>query len=535
VSVSAAPSTPIRDRSGLLRRLAVFVDGFTLEAAEAIASGAVDAPGSALWGAVADHLPPGRPTAEIVDALQVLTRQGLLLRGEGPGATFRYRLPGPVRARALKELVSTGALSAARRAHSTYFLAFAEAIDRLVWTPQYQHWMERLEAEAGNLEAALSWADEAGESALGLRLATALWLFWQTRGRVATGRDWLERMLAHDGPSSRSRAAGLSVAGLLAWLQDDLAPAAAMLDEAADRWRDLAFPQGLGRALFARALVAWRDGDGARQSALIGEALGLFRETNDLAGQPLCLIVLGIAARAAGEHGRALALLEEAVGLCDHGGFVWGTAAARYYEGEVRTDLGDYAGAGAAYRASIASSWALGDPWTTGAGIGGLATVAALRGDTNTAGRLFGAADARSRGAGAFLPVVDRTVHARVVAAARATLGVEVFAAAFDAGTALTLDEAIAAATAVSDEILAGTGSAPGMTTGTAAPAHLGPTPREMDVLRLLVEGCSDAEIATALRLSPRTVSEYVGHLLKKSGRPTRTALAVYVVRGGLV
>jgi len=53
-------------------------------------------------------------------------------------------------------------------------------------------------------------------------------------------------------------------------------------------------------------------------------------------------------------------------------------------------------------------------------------------------------------------------------------------------------------------------------------------------VLRLLVNGFTDGEIANELGLSPRTVSEYIGNLLRKTGRTTRTALAVYVVRTSL-
>jgi DNA-binding NarL/FixJ family response regulator len=66
-----------------------------------------------------------------------------------------------------------------------------------------------------------------------------------------------------------------------------------------------------------------------------------------------------------------------------------------------------------------------------------------------------------------------------------------------------------------------------------AAPIRL--TPRERDVLRLLVEGLGDIEIARALGLRPRTVSEHVSNLLEKTMLPNRVALAVYAVRRGLV
>ena len=60
-------------------------------------------------------------------------------------------------------------------------------------------------------------------------------------------------------------------------------------------------------------------------------------------------------------------------------------------------------------------------------------------------------------------------------------------------------------------------------------------TPRERDVLRLVVDGLGDAEIAQKLAISRRTVSWYVGELLERTGLPSRAALAVYAVRNDLI
>jgi DNA-binding NarL/FixJ family response regulator len=69
-------------------------------------------------------------------------------------------------------------------------------------------------------------------------------------------------------------------------------------------------------------------------------------------------------------------------------------------------------------------------------------------------------------------------------------------------------------------------------------PSQLGPihlTPRERDILELLVEGLGDAEIARALGLSPRTISWYISELLKRTNTPSRVALAVYAIRNHLI
>ena len=107
-----------------------------------------------------------------------------------------------------------------------------------------------------------------------------------------------------------------------------------------------------------------------------------------------------------------------------------------------------------------------------------------------------------------------------MVAESRGRLGEEAFAAAWLAGQRLTLDEAVAEARALPR-------------CGESLPYGL--TQRELRVLRLLVEGRSDKEIAAALRITRRTASQYVSAILAKLGAPSRTAAAILAVRRGLV
>ncbi|MEA2582616.1 MAG: hypothetical protein QOF33_701, partial [Thermomicrobiales bacterium] len=97
-------------------------------------------------------------------------------------------------------------------------------------------------------------------------------------------------------------------------------------------------------------------------------------------------------------------------------------------------------------------------------------------------------------------------------------------------GRAWSTAEAVDAAVALASRLVGADGG---------APAEIGSgvrlTARERDVLRLVVDGHQDPAIAEILGLSPRTVSEHVGNLLKKCGQPNRTALAVYAVRHRVV
>jgi two-component system, NarL family, response regulator len=60
-------------------------------------------------------------------------------------------------------------------------------------------------------------------------------------------------------------------------------------------------------------------------------------------------------------------------------------------------------------------------------------------------------------------------------------------------------------------------------------------TPRELSALRLLADGQSNKEIATALGITERTVKTHLGHLFDKLGVTSRTEAVKVAVRRGLV
>ncbi|HXM58174.1 MAG TPA: response regulator transcription factor [Candidatus Dormibacteraeota bacterium] len=71
---------------------------------------------------------------------------------------------------------------------------------------------------------------------------------------------------------------------------------------------------------------------------------------------------------------------------------------------------------------------------------------------------------------------------------------------------------------------------------GEAGGAGLEPlTPREREVLQLVVEGFANKQIARRLRITEKTVKTHVSSILQKLGVPDRTAAAVLALRQGLV
>jgi DNA-binding CsgD family transcriptional regulator len=526
-----------REREAL-RRLSIFAGSFTAEAAEAVASGLpVESLGSYMWGTAFIHPPPGPASTSFGALLQALTDRGLLDVDNRLANVVRYKMPELARTQQRRVLVESGELHAIQRAHGAYFLAYAEAIDYLLWLGQQRPLMDRLQSEHDDIAEAMAWAAQTGEIELGQRLGASLWVFWQTRGYVDEGRQLFETLLAQPGTSQRARASALVVAGLLAWLQDDLDRAEDWLQESLIEWRAIGGPTDTNRSLFILALVAWRRGDRQRALSLLDEALPLFKQAYDIIGQPLSMIVQAILLRDTYEYDRALALLDEAANMSAFFGFTWGMAAALYYSGEIRTDQHDYDGAATDYQNCVEISWDLSDPWSAGAGIGGLATLAALQDEPETSARFYGIAHGLRQGAGEFLPVVDQNSYERIVAATRVTLGKAKFNAAYAEGYELPKVDAVAKAVAYAN-LIAGKSIGSDVNADsppTATNSDIQFTKRELDVVRLLAEGHADKEIGQALGLSPRTISEYVGNLLAKSGFPSRTALAVYAVRNNFV
>ena len=485
----------------LFRRLAVFAGGFTVEAAEAVAGGG-GGEGMPLAPLSAATPPERGDSHSVLDLLAVLLDHSLLRRLNAADGDLRFGMLETVREYGLEVLAATGEESLARRSHATYFLALAETAERELRGAEQPYWLARLETEHDNLRAALAWCLEQGEPVLGLRLAGALWRFWYVRGHFGEGRRWLERALTAPGPAGSdreavaARARALHGAGVLAHAQADYARATPLLEEGLALFRALGDRQGTARSLHTLGNVAACRGDYARAEALYGQSLELARELGDDAGASDAIENLGIAARDRGDLARAAALIGESLALERKLGNEQGIADALENLGITARDQGDLERAAALLEASLARYRALGDAqgiadtldslgsvavargdhasaaslfaeslaWcrTLGDGLGlaycldGFAIVAEARGRPDRAARLAGAAAALREATGARLPPAEAARHARHLATVRDRLGAAPFTAAWAAGTALPLEQAIMEALAMVEAVAAG-------------------------------------------------------------------------------
>jgi len=474
----------------LLRRLAVFAGGWTLAAAEAICADAA------------------LPAGAVLDHLRALVDSSLVRRLETSADEPRFGLLETIREYAWEHLAAGGEVEEVRRRHAAYYLALAEQANAGLAGPDKGRWLDRLDAEHENLRQALDWCLSGPAAAAdGLRLAVALWLFWQLHGFLSEGRVWLERVLAAtagDDPAA-VRARALAYAGHAAWLQGDATRAVALsevglalcrstgqeLSEAAaycrrnlvaaavergdyERAHDLAEEsvavaqalddgRSLAHALFERGRVAFFQGELTAARLAFEESLAAHR---DLGDRPMVASVLGFLGRVATEqgdyvqtrrhHAESLAIKRE-LGLRRHAAFSL-------------TDLGlaarlqgDFAEAHGLYAESLAIFRETGDRGNLVWALEGQAGLLAAMGQAAPAARLLGAAAALRTAAGTPVPAVERERVAADVAAVRGWLGETAFAAAWGAGQRMRAEQAIADALQELDLASAG---ATGLATG---------------------------------------------------------------------
>jgi predicted ATPase len=421
----------------LFRRLAVFVNGCTLEAAEAVC---VEPASEAPF------------TLDVLAGLGALVDQSLLQLREEDGEA-RFVMLHVVREYALEQLEVSGESEALRQAHLAYFLALVEPkSSQRVLGLQGADWRLRLEREHDNLRTALAWARDHGAVELGLRLAVALSFFWAALGHVREGRTWFDTLLAarpKDQNPTRAWAWALGWAGSFAGSQGDLERALILHEQALAAMRALGDAAGtaIGLQVLGSHLLA--RGETVRGVALLDESLAHAACLADDNMGTRLLTVLQAAFNllfVAGEEDRAVALAREGLGLAQRSGWLYFVLMACFALAVDALLRGDLAQAGAQARKmlQLAREQDLTDATQGAVQLVGL--IACRTGQGDHAARLLGAASALGESIGAEDHFLWRSTQETMVALAREAVGEEAWAAAFAAGRALTVEEAIAEA-----------------------------------------------------------------------------------------
>jgi predicted ATPase/DNA-binding CsgD family transcriptional regulator len=616
----------------LFRRLAVFVGGFSLDAAQAVCEGRANASVG--------------PVCNIMAGVVSLVDKSLLRCSlTGNERETRFGMLETVRKFALEQLTAEGEGAELRCQHALFYSSLAEEAESRLRGSLQVEWLERLEEEHDNLRAALQWAVQGGDREVALRLGAALWRFWEMHGHLSEGRAWLAKIITHADSEApppiplharvrnaagnlardqgdlvaarslyeqslsisrslgerRSIASSLNNLGNVARDAGDLVIARTLYEESLSIWREIGDPRSIAELLGNLGNVAcdqgdaqsatvlyeeslaldrelgnrWRIadtlhnlgtaaldlGDYAKARPLFEEGLAVFRELGDESGVALALDNLGCVARLDGDYQAARTLHEESLAIWRKLAAQQGIATALHNLASVAHDEGNQPAAHTAYTESLGMWCKIGAKQRIALSLEGLAGLAALQDtprDERSAGApvgveralyLAGAATALREAIGVPPTPAQKSRLQQQLQPAYQALSAKSARATLAAGRALALQQAVelalATPAALSPEMSAGGDNnharlaaqrqthANGAASAPFEPAGL--TSREVEVLRLVAGGLTNAQVAQELVISPRTVDTHLVSIYSKLGVKTRSAAARYAMKHNLV
>lgn len=274
-------------------------------------------------------------------------------------------------------------------------------------------------------------------------------------GDYGAARAMLEESLnLHREMGDKQGVAGsLQNLGVAALKRGDYVEARALYEESLSLRREMGDKQGIAVSLNNLGLVASNQGDYAAARALYEESLSLKREMGDRHGISSSLNNLGNVALSQGDYVEARVLYEECLILRREMGNKRGIAESFNYLGYLNLLQGDTHSARAMFVESLTLNQEMGLKSEMIWNLIGPAAVSGARGNNVRAVHLAAAAETLRASVGVTLPSLQRGVYEQVVATTRAALGEAVFGAAWDEGAKLSLDQAIAEALALTEEV----------------------------------------------------------------------------------
>jgi predicted ATPase/DNA-binding CsgD family transcriptional regulator len=528
--------------------LAVFAGGFTLEAAQAVAC--ADTPSA------------------VFSILEQLADQNLIRPASGTREP-RFTMLETIREFGLERLAESGAEPDTRHQHAAYVLHVVDRLDAY-WAPfmpNAQQILDQLEIEHPNLRSALSWMREAGDVAQLLELAGNLCFFWELRGHIREGREWLEWGLGQDAtvPPAARAAGQISLAGIL-FQQGEFTRALELCDDSIRLYHEIGDVIGVAHACESAIPNAHNAGQLDRAASYMVQALAALTMVGNLPW------VTGLATHLTNHHGMiamlggqlatAERLFSETVeaqrALAQETGIEHPYACWPLNKlGNINCIRGQISLGLTQLQAALDHAWRFNEQHCVVASLMNVARILATEGRWREAAQLFGAAEAWCEQSGYHfwedhwpwqrayglpepwqrgeepLGAHDWMRAASVAYGSNPLPPLPDPAAAAElwaAGRGIPVEDAIAQAIAVD---LAAPPTFRAYREGARTRVVL--TPREQEVLAMLCQRLTNAEMAQQLFLSRRTVEDHVDRLLGKLNVANRRAAAAAATRLGLV
>lgn len=501
---------PESERS-MFRRLAVFVGGWTLPAAEAVCISPDDA----------RLLDAAAATAALVD-------KSIISRSTRPDEVTVFSMLESIREFAAEQLAAHGEQKATRQRHAGFYASLGVQAEVGIGTSEEDLWWAWLGYEHGNLRSALDYSLDSGDLTTALHLASALGWYWYTRGYVGEGRLIVSRTLEaaadSSGQTPASPVAGaLLAAGILSWSHGDLAEAAGLLERSLRMSED---EGDLRRVAIASAFlghVARDAGDYDTAVRRHARARDIHESASNERGAAWAQFDLGLLAWRRDNLDEAADWLESSLRRFRSMDYEWAVAWSAWALASVEATRGNTTSAATLAADALERYERLDDRRGLAQSVELIAEIASDRGLGETAGRLLGAASVIRRALA--VPGTTSELAAREHAehAVRQALGPQRADRAFDAGRALPATGVLALARRV---VRPATGS-------NDQPAAW-PTPREREVAALIAAGRTNREIGRALGITEKTAEVHVRNMMGKLGARSRAEIASWAVSQGI-
>jgi predicted ATPase/DNA-binding CsgD family transcriptional regulator len=413
----------------LLARLSVFSGGGVLESIQSICAPGLD--------------------GDILDTLVSLVDKNLVFVREGPEGEPRFTMLETIREFADELLVAGGEAETIHKSHTAYYADLAEQFGREIRSPRHVYWNARLQAEQGNLNAALAWSLAGTETLFGLRLVASLMDHWYYNGTLEDAR-WAELALGKmEGAPPDLRAAVLKSAGTLYHNLGDMPRVGKLYRQAVDLFQQLGDERNAAWSMMFLSIASSENPDELENClAMAQQSLAVLRRWGDKPGMARALSALGELWRMKGDYESARSCYAESLALSQETGERVRQAIQYSNLGFIAYHQSQHQLAVEYIQQSLVILEELDIPGVP-VELYSLAGPTAALGYPSKAARLLGAAQAQQEITGVDLQPPDRQDILPIIDSVRQALGEEAYQQAWQAGHAMPTRQAIALALSI--------------------------------------------------------------------------------------
>ncbi len=354
----------------LLRRLSVFVDGCSLEAAEVVCD------------------INGDVTGQLDDAMASLIDNNLVIQLGDFQDEPRFGMLSTIHDYARERLIESQETDSIHQQHCQFFLDFIASVEPRVRSAERAHWQLVMQQEFENIRGVLEWVNDTSKNVdIGQQMVIAIGFFWHLGGYITEGRQWCGKMLAlcDNSTSATIRAGLLCFDAELIWAQGDQALAMDAIEKCLELCRTQDIQRILPTALIFRAMIASAARDLDTASAMYEEAIEIHKSINDLWSEAIALSWLGDIALYQNDPDRAQTLHEESIRIAKLQGDPWCSMPALMSTAQTAIVRGDLNTAHNNLVEVVNVLHTTGDQWSLAWTLIDLGHVASLQGDLDQA------------------------------------------------------------------------------------------------------------------------------------------------------